>query len=90
LQIISNPNYPSLTVVEAKTKSNGDYEIRLEGGIRLRFDAQGNFLYEITEFELEFTDIVFPDTVKIGETVVLSGKVRKCRNYPCSKQSNCT
>lgn len=75
-------NYPSLTVVEAKTKSNGDYEIRLEGGIRLRFDAQGNFLYEITEFELEFTDIAFPDTVKIGETVVLSGKVRNAGITP--------
>lgn len=68
-------NYPESTIVYAEIDYIGNFEIRLEHGLELFFDANGNFLYLETEFELELHDLALPDTVIVGETAMLTGQV---------------
>tara|TARA_R110002073_G_scaffold242529_1_gene404547 strand:- start:1096 stop:1881 length:786 start_codon:yes stop_codon:yes gene_type:complete len=37
-------NYPNETILQAKIESDGDYEVTLNIGLELHFDANGNFL----------------------------------------------
>lgn len=75
-------HYPSATVIIAEVETNGDYEIRLNNGVKLYFNALEAFLYEENEFELVFSSLQFPDTVTIGETAVMSGYIVNQSIYP--------
>lgn len=37
-------NYPDNTIIEAEVESDGSYEVTLNNGVELEFDADGNFL----------------------------------------------
>lgn len=39
-------NYPGTTIVEAEREDDGGYEVELDNGIELEFDADGNFIKE--------------------------------------------
>lgn len=68
-------NYPSFVIVEVELQANGDYEVRLNGGVELYFNANGDFLYVENEFELEFTSLSLPDTVQLNTVDTLRGYV---------------
>ena len=68
-------NYSAFTIVEVEVQSNGDYEVRLNNGVELYFNANGDFLYEENEFELEFTNLTLPDTVILNTVDTLHAYV---------------
>ncbi len=37
-------NYPNNTIIEAEIEDDGEYEVTLNNGVELEFDAEGNFL----------------------------------------------
>ena len=37
-------NYPNNSIIEAEIKDDGEYEITLNNGVEIEFDAEGNFL----------------------------------------------
>ncbi len=39
-------NYPDATIVEAEREENGSFEVELDNGLEIKFDAEGNFLKE--------------------------------------------
>ena len=75
-------NYPNTTIIVAEIESNGNYEIRLNNGLKLYFNHLGVFLYEENEFELVLSSLQFPDTVTIGDTATLSGYIINQSIYP--------
>ena len=68
-------NYPTLVIVEVEVQSNGDYEVRMNNGVELHFNANGDFLYEENEFELEFTSMTLPDTVTMNTVATLQAYI---------------
>lgn len=75
-------NYPNTTIIVAEIESNGNYEIRLNNGLKLYFNHLGVFLYEENEFELVLSSLQFPNTVTIGDTATLSGYIINQSIYP--------
>ncbi len=70
-----NNTYPTANLIKAELENNGNYEIRLNDGIVLYFNNDGNFLYAESEFDLAFRSLAFPDTVTIGQVANLTGYI---------------
>ncbi len=74
--------YPDHFIVKAEWQPNEQYEIRLNGGIKLYFDADGIALNLENEYGLRVSSISFPDTVQIGQTVLMTGYIVNESIYP--------
>lgn len=68
-------NYPDRFIVKAEWQPNGNYEVRLNGGIKLYFDENGGILNLENEFNLRISSLSFPDSVSIGQTVIMTGYI---------------
>lgn len=68
-------NYPDAAILKAEIEESGDYEIRLSNGLKIYFNSSGNFLYIETEYQLSISSLSFPDTVTIGDIVLLNGYI---------------
>ncbi|MGB1241275.1 MAG: PepSY-like domain-containing protein [Chitinophagales bacterium] len=42
-------NYPTAVILEAEQEDDGEYEVTLDNGLEIKFDADGNFLEEEKE-----------------------------------------
>lgn len=69
-------NYPNSTIAQADILDDGSYKVRTSEDLELYFDAEGNLLNVETEFRLEMGSLSFPDTVQIGQEVILEAYVR--------------
>ncbi|SOC79924.1 Putative beta-lactamase-inhibitor-like, PepSY-like [Salinimicrobium sediminis] len=64
-------NYPDNTIHEAEVEDNGQFEVELNNGIELVFDAQGNFLGIDDDGEDDFGD----------EDIAAANLPEKIRNF---------
>lgn len=67
-----NSNYPTATIIQADLLTNDGYKVHITDDIELYFDEEGEFVGSETEYRLEFRSITFPDTVKAGESVMMT------------------
>lgn len=74
--------YEGAEIIKAYQLPHGKYRIRLNNGILLYFDENGEVLYVETEFKLRFSSLQLPDTIQIGTTVTLSAHLVNEKDEP--------
>ncbi len=77
-------NYADAQIIKAEIEPNGDYEVRLDNGLKIHFNSNGSFLYIETEFQLSVSQLALPDTITIGDTVLLTGYIHNNDPYAFS------
>lgn len=77
-------NHPNHFIIKAEIEPDGNYEIRLNNGLKLYFDIDGNIIDQENEFALRLSSINMPDSAAIGQTITVTGYIVNESIYPFS------